>query len=365
MKTIRVEAKKPYLVQIGSHFLLNEDGLQLSLLRDYSFVIVTDHIVKQHWGRALQACLRSSGLSVALLSFPAGEIHKTRQTKMQLEDQLLEHQCGRDTCLIALGGGVVLDLVGFLAATYFRGIPVIYVPTTLLAMVDASVGGKTGVNTDFGKNLIGTISSPYAVYMDVSTLSTLPIEEWRNGIVEMIKHALLNHEAQFERLKTFTCEVTTGLKEFVFESTTVKKNIVESDENEQGIRHLLNLGHTIGHAVEKCEGFSIRHGEAVAIGLLVEGYLSMRLGLLQSSELEKIEDLLRHFKLPLRTMAFQRQSHFLDTLVFDKKSSRKKPRFVLLKKIGEPYRFRDSWLHEVDDTLLIEALAWANLRFGC
>lgn len=364
MKTINIHARAPYSAYIGRDFLTGAHLSEFCRSLNAVLVIVTDEHVKKYWGDALEKHLRRHGFAVSLLSFPAGECYKTRETKMQLEDQLFERQCGRDTCLIALGGGVVLDMVGFLGATYARGIPVMYIPTTLLAMVDACIGGKTGVNTPFGKNLVGTISAPHSVHMDVCTLSTLSPREWKNGVVEMIKHTLLRDAPQFEQLHQFKCEINDTLEASVFENSIIKKTIVEEDETEQNARHLLNFGHTIGHAIEKLTSFSVSHGEAVAIGLLVEGYLSMRLQLLQKTELERIEFLLRQFELPLKTSAFQDCERILETLVLDKKSSRKKPRFVLLNKIGQPLQNGAGYLHEVDEKLLIEALHWANVRFG-
>ncbi|MFZ4077534.1 MAG: 3-dehydroquinate synthase, partial [Legionellaceae bacterium] len=154
-------------------------------------VIITDNNLVDLYANPLQHHLQAQGLQVDVLTFPAGDLHKTRETKAYLEDQLFQKQCGRDTCLLALGGGVVTDLVGFIGATYARGIPVIYTPTSLMAMVDASIGGKTGVNTPYGKNSIGTFTQPHAIFMDINTLTTLPEHEWRSGLAEIIKHRLI------------------------------------------------------------------------------------------------------------------------------------------------------------------------------
>ncbi len=364
MRLVEVKASFPYQFYVGSDLLKGTFLVELCKPLHCHLVIITDDIVRLHWGEALQQHLKAADLTVSLLSFPAGEIHKTRETKAALEDQLFRLQCGRDTCLIALGGGVVLDMVGFIAATYCRGVPVIYLPTTLLAMVDASLGGKTGVNTVYGKNLIGTISSPYSVVVDVNTLATLPDTEWKNGCVEMLKHALLNDNSQFEALHEFKYEVSDSLCDVVFENALIKKNIIEQDERENGVRQLLNLGHTIGHAIETIENYALSHGEAVAIGLLVESYISMRLGLLKETELLEIDSLLRKLGLPLKTKAFQHIPRFMEMLILDKKSRRKTPRFVLLEGIARPYRIGQHDTHVVEEKIILDALQWAEAYFG-
>ncbi len=363
MKSILVKATSPYTLNVGRGLLTDAHLPALCLRLERTLVIVTDEIVKVHWGAILQQHLATYGLTVELLSFPAGEQYKTRETKAYLENELLQLQCGRDTCLIALGGGVVLDMVGFLAATYCRGLPVIYIPTTLLAMVDASLGGKTGVNTPFGKNLIGTISSPHSIYVDVNTLTTFPRREWKNGVVEMMKHTLLKDASQFDALHHFKYEVDDALSALIFENCLIKKNIVEQDENEAGLRQLLNLGHTIGHGIEAIERYALTHGEAVAVGLLVEGYIAMRLNLLPEAEFYAIESLLKQFDLPLKTNAFCDPERFMDRLALDKKSRRKVPRFVLLERIACPYQVSQHYSHVVDETVLLEALQWAHRRF--
>lgn len=363
MRSVDVKATFPYRFYVGNALLKGAFLVELCKPLNCHLVIITDDVVKLHWGEALLQHLKAFGLTVSLLSFPAGEIHKTRETKAALEDQLFQLQCGRDTCLIALGGGVVLDIVGFIAATYCRGVPVIYLPTTLLAMVDASLGGKTGVNTAYGKNLIGTISSPHSVVADVNMLATLPDAEWKNGCVEMLKHALLKDHSQFEALYQFRYEVNDSLCDVVFENALIKKNIVEQDEKENGIRQLLNLGHTIGHAIETIENYALSHGEAVAIGLLVEGYISTRLGLLKETDLLEIDSLLRKLRLPLKTKAFQNIPRFMETLILDKKSRRKIPRFVLLEGIARPYRIGQHDAHVVEEKIILDALHWAEAYF--
>lgn len=306
-------------------------------------------------------------LEIDWLSFPPGDAHKTRETKAQLENELLEKQCGRDTGLIALGGGVVLDLVGFLGATYCRGIPVIYVPTTLLAMVDAAIGGKTGVNTPWGKNLIGAFSQPDSVWIDISVLSTLSDAEYANGLVEVFKHALIDSAALWDDLIRQKHLIQSRDREFlsklIYQNILIKKKVIEVDEHESGIREILNFGHSIGHAIEKIEEYRISHGEAVAIGLIVESHLSVLCGFLKKSVVDEIEQLLRLYGLPLKTRAFEDLPRFRKALKSDKKSIDQKPRFVLLDAIGRVHQEQSGFAMSVNLGMLDEALDWAREKF--
>lgn len=329
--------------------------------------IITDGNLADTYGQALQESLSKQGCVADLLVFPAGEQHKTRHTKAQLEDELFRKHYGRDSCFLALGGGLVTDLVGFLAATYCRGVPVIYLPTTLLAMVDASMGGKTGINTPLGKNLIGTFTQPYAVCMDVSTLQTLPDSEWRNGIAEMIKHSLIvdaNLFAQMQSSQDLSAlQSRPDLLDLIQTNCAIKKAIVAQDEHEKTIRQLLNFGHTIGHAIETLEDYRIGHGEAVAIGMLVECHLAVQAGHLDRRVLETVREILQRYALPLKTKVFQNKSLFLETLTLDKKSIQSIPRFVLLEGIGQPYVHEGQYTHSVKPKYLDRALDWAADNF--
>jgi 3-dehydroquinate synthase len=363
MKTLSIHLGTPYPIYIGHH-LLDTDLLKICCIKlNKRIVMITDSQL-HHWlGKDLQHRLQEQGLAVELLSFPAGEHYKTRETKQTLEDALLLKHYGRDTCLIALGGGVTTDLVGFLAATYCRGIPVIYIPTTLLAMVDASIGGKTCVNTPHGKNLIGTFTQPHAVFMDTHILNTLPKNEWHNGMAEMIKHSVIADLKLFDILQKKSDLLQNHHSDFlidmIYASCLIKKNIVEQDEHEQGIRQILNFGHTIGHAIEIIERYHIDHGEAVAIGMLVESYLSIQCGYLQKNNLITIENILRDYGLPLQTSAFQDKKSFQKILMLDKKSVQNIPRFVLLDQIGKPHRDQGRYTMAVDPIHLNQTLDWA------
>jgi 3-dehydroquinate synthase len=335
IKTLEINFAKSYPIYMGLEVLRTQLVAYCQGLKE-RLVIITDSHIKNTLGLEVQQLLQGVGLSVELFSFPAGEAHKTRETKAQVEDLLFAKGYGRDTCLIALGGGVVTDLVGFIAATYCRGVPVIYVPTTLLAMVDASIGGKTGVDTPFGKNLVGTFYQPHAVFMDLKVLETLPEHEWCNGIVEMLKHGLIADAALFNALKTQRAKLKEPqfLLEMIFASCVIKKNMIEQDERDYGIRQLLNFGHTIGHAIELIEDYKISHGEAVAIGMLVEARLSVLSGFLEPHVVDEIEQVLRDYGLPLKTNAFEDIQRLKALLGLDKKALANVAQFVLLDAIG-------------------------------
>jgi len=363
---LQINLNPSYPIYLGS-------GVITKLLPDYClslnkrFVMISDDRVPEQLVLSVKQLLEDAGLDVRNFNFPAGEIHKTRETKERLENQLLEWQYGRDTCLLALGGGVVTDLVGFLASTYCRGIPVIYLPTTLLAMVDASIGGKTGVNTQHGKNLIGTFYQPLAVFMDMGVLKTLPSQEWSNGIVEVIKHALIANEELFRQLQSLFAtwqQDSQRLLEIVYKSCLIKKQIVERDEKESGMRQWLNYGHTIGHAIENLEEYRLGHGEAVAIGLLVETKISIEAGVLAESVLTDLEKLLVAYQLPLKTTAFYDKEKLLRQLQGDKKSKIGEPHFVMLDKIGSARGYDEEYAFLVASAILDHVLDWAAERFA-
>ena len=239
-------------------------------------MILSDSNVFSLYSASFAAILRKMGCVVEEISFSAGEAYKTRETKAQIEDALLERNFGKKSCLIALGGGMTLDLVGFVAATYARGIPFVSFPTSLLAMVDACIGGKTGVNTSYGKNLIGAFYLPSWIGIDPNFLRTLPAEEWKNGWVEMIKIAAvlsLDFFVQLEHMR-LPIQDLQGMKPMIAESCGLKQSVVAEDLYDRGKRELLNFGHTVGHALETLFSYQVSHGRAVAVGMLLEGYIA-------------------------------------------------------------------------------------------
>ena len=352
-----------YEIEIGSG-ILNDQAPFLKPLAA-RFAIITDNTLAPLYGVQLQQDLITWGLDVHLFSFPSGEPYKTRETKELLENQLFEKGLGRDTCVIGLGGGVVTDLAGYLAATYCRGIPLVMIPTSLLGMVDASIGGKTGVNVPYGKNMVGCIYRPKKVVIDLATLKSLSQREMANGVVEIIKHGLIADCSLFEDLEKHPKQLLAldplVLPKVVFASCRIKKEIVEQDEKEKGKRHLLNFGHTIGHALEKLSHYSLSHGEAIAIGLLVESYLSLKQGALDQTAFARVEKLLIQYGLSLQLPARFPIQKLLESMALDKKSLKGQPRFVMINAIGCPVIFRDSsYCSHIEESTLKHALQWMN-----
>jgi 3-dehydroquinate synthase len=305
----------------------------------YRYAIITDNqVLSLHAEKFMQA-LVAKGLEASLFTFPAGEWNKTRETKESIENQMLEKQMGRDTCVIAIGGGVVTDLAGFLSATYCRGIPLILIPTSLVSMIDASIGGKTGVNTIYGKNLIGALYEPFKIIIDPNLLTSLPVKEMTNGIVEMMKHGLIADQTYYHFLKQnlhfLIKQDQNVVKKAIIDSYRIKSAIVRQDKADRAIRHLLNFGHTIGHAIEKLADFSLSHGQAVAIGILIESDISVSLGVLSSSCFADIFSFINDLEISFEVLEHISVDDMLDCLALDKKSVHGRPRFVLLSEIGK------------------------------
>ncbi len=313
------------------------------------FAIITDTNVVDLYGNKLLKQLLDWKLNAELFTFPAGEIHKTRETKQLLEDQMLSRGFGRDSVILALGGGVVTDLVGFLASTYCRGVSLILLPTTLLGVVDASIGGKCGVNTPLGKNMIGSYYTPDAVFFDLDCLSTLPVSEIKNGQVEMIKHALIGDLSHFQLFESKN-DYALILKE----SCEIKKSIINEDLFDEGKRRLLNFGHTVGHAIETFCNYEMSHGTAIAAGIIAEAHISFSLGYLSKENLDRIVRVLLLFTKPCDATPYA----LIALMTRDKKSLNSKPRFVLLKDIGVPMDFNGAYCTHVDEKVIQDSLQW-------
>jgi 3-dehydroquinate synthase len=307
------------------------------------YVVITDKTVEGLYGTKLCRFLNGLGFDVTQVAFPAGEAHKSRTTKERLEDLLFEHHFRRDTTMIALGGGVVCDLVGFLAATYCRGVDLILIPTTLVAMCDAAIGGKTGVNTEQGKNLVGAFYLPKALFIEPRFLKTLSGEDLFCGKVEILKAGLIADPDLFYRFSELS------LEDALFRAIEVKRRLVALDLKDEGRRAYLNLGHTLGHAIEAASNFKISHGKAVAMGLVLEAKIGFALGLLNETVLLQIEKAFAPCRLNVPPELI------LKTLWFDKKIREGALKFVLLKEIGQPV------VQEVDLKLVKEVLDDAAL----
>lgn len=255
-------------------------------------VLISDQTVYSLHGKRFSNILINAGIQCSMIEISASELNKDRATKASIEDQLFELGATRHSCLIALGGGVVLDLVNFVAATYFRGIACINIPSSLLAMVDASVGGKSAINLPGGKNLLGCIRSPTAVLIVPSLLKTLPNVQHLNGVAEMAKHALLSGVEMVQDMLERQYDLSK-LSELIMAHIQFKASVVEQDPYDHGTRHQLNFGHTVGHAIEACSGYAIDHGDAVAAGMLIELHIANQLGGLSIETLKQAEAFLK------------------------------------------------------------------------
>lgn len=297
------------------------------------------------------------------LCVPPGESSKTRETWARLTDELLERGFGRDSGLIGLGGGVVGDLTGFVAATYMRGLPYLLVPTTLLAMLDASVGGKTAVNAPQGKNLIGAFYPPAAVIADPLTLATLPDREYRNGLAEAVKHGLIADAGYFDWLEAEGAAILRRnpetLSHLVHRSVQIKADVVSADERESGQRAVLNAGHTVGHALEQVSGYGLPHGEAVGLGLIAECDIAERLGVAAEGTRARVAALLDRFGLPIRADSSLDVKGAVGQMSSDKKNRRGVIHCALPRGIGQ-MQSEGGWTMPVPTEHVVAALV--NLR---
>ena len=297
--------------------------------------IVADSNVMPVYGRRVTGSLRTAGYEVQLITIPAGERFKTLDSVSFLWRNFLAAGLDRKSTIIALGGGVTGDLAGFAAATYMRGIAWVGIPTSLLAMVDSSLGGKTGCDLEEGKNLIGAFHPPRLVLSDPETLDTLPDEELRSGLGEVAKHGIISDPALFELCSQGYSKVKESLTEVVLRAIAVKIKVIEADPYERGVRAALNLGHTIGHAVETASNYQLRHGEAIALGLVAEARLAERLGIANSGLSETIAVTLIELGLPVKIPHGIPIDDIIHIMRYDKKADSGKIRFALPVKIGE------------------------------
>ncbi len=327
----------------------------------HRYAVITDSNVGPLYAEKI--CDQLGPGSFEVLTIPAGERNKTRDTWARVTDQMLAEGYGRDSAVIALGGGVVGDLAGFVAATFMRGIPVIQVPTTLLAMVDASIGGKTGVDTPAGKNLVGSFHAPAAVLVDPQLLATLPLRELRAGIAEIAKHGVIADEVYLRDVASRASDMLSAggsasdcVLPLIVRSVEIKADIVAGDEREKGLRKTLNFGHTIGHAVELVSGYSLLHGEAVAIGMALEGRLAERIGVAQTGTAAAITEVLQSAGLPTDLPPGFEPDVVIEAMKSDKKGVSGKMRFALPLRIGAMAGAKTGWTVSVGDDQLREVL---------
>jgi len=341
MKKVKVRlGNNSYLIHIGSGILahtgqrLKENGLTGSL------VIITNPVVQRLYGDTLEHNLTNEGFTVTILQVPDGEEQKSLEVAGRLYNQLTGSLAERTTPILALGGGVIGDLAGFVAATYLRGVPLVQIPTTLLAQVDSSIGGKVAVDHGQLKNRIGAFYQPRLVIADIATLKTLDAKTLVDGLAEVIKYGVIRDKGLLAYIEDKLDKIKSlddgALEEIVFRSAKIKAEIVEKDEKDSGLRAILNYGHTIGHAVESASEFKVRHGTAVAIGMLAAAKIANRMGMLDKNELLGLNRLIQRAGLPTK-MPDLKVEEVVQAITHDKKILRGKVRFILPKSLGSVF----------------------------
>jgi 3-dehydroquinate synthase len=320
----------------------------------YRYAIITDTQVAGLYGERLLGALDDEGLKGTLLKFPAGEWNKNRETWSDLIDGMLKAGFGRDSAVIALGGGVAGDLGGFVAATFMRGVPLVQIPTTLLAMLDSSVGGKTGVDTPAGKNLVGAFHQPSLVLADPALLKTLPAPQFTSGLAEALKHGLILDAAYFESIASgleglFSRE-PDRLTDLIARSVEIKADVVSRDERESGYRKVLNFGHTVAHAQEAISGYAWLHGEAVAAGMALEAAIGEAVGVTREGVSGRIQEVLEAARLPVELDDEVDATRFFKALEQDKKRAGGRVRYTLIGEIGRVAASDEgAWTHAVPE----------------
>lgn len=347
MESLSVKlGSRSYPIHIGAD-LIGRAELYAPHLAGGGAAIITNEVVAPLYLAPVKAALEKSGARVTEVVVADGEQTKSWQTLNEVFDALLEARCGRDTLLVALGGGVVGDLAGFAAAILLRGLDYVQIPTTLLAQADSAVGGKTGINARHGKNLIGSFHQPRLVLADVDTLESLPVRELRAGYAEVVKYGLIDRPELFAWLERNGAALLAGdaalRQQAILESCRAKAALVAADEREAGARALLNLGHTFGHALEALAGYgeALLHGEAVALGIVLAAKLSVRLGLCPPADAERIREHFAAVGLPVTRAGLpapvRSAEAMLAAMARDKKVEGGRPRFVLLRGIGRAF----------------------------
>lgn len=363
MKRITVKIPREesfeYPIWIGSGVFAKLPAWLKQCYPKHTVVIISDKKVMALFGKRLASIIRRKKHSVIAIEIPDGERSKSQRIKDQVEGKMFKNHCGRETVIVALGGGVVGDLAGYVAATYMRGLPYVQVPTTLLAMVDSSVGGKTGIDTHYGKNLVGAYWQPKAVFADTNCLKTLPRIHIVNGLVEAVK-MFLTHDAQsfsytVKHLDLAISGNSRTLSSIIHRAVSIKAAVVQRDERESGERATLNFGHTIGHAVEFVSNYKVMHGMAVAIGILLEAKVAELLGLLSQEAFGIIEQVLAQLNI---TPSALRRLNIDDILVaaqMDKKGKQGKAHYILLSDLGEVHRSLKQFAQHVPDGMVRRA----------
>ena len=342
MKSIKVSVSSnednSYEIIIGQTVLdrIADDLAEASIAHRHA--LITDSNVAELYGTRLLGNLEQKLPEVKMISFAAGEQSKNREIKSFIEDSMLEAGFGRDSSIIALGGGVVGDMAGFVAATYMRGVPCIQVPTSLVACVDSSVGGKTAVDTPHGKNLIGAFAQPWRVYVDTDTLKTLGRKQLAEGLAEVIKYGVIRDEGFFDYLETNIEKVyeldDAALLKVIETSCRIKAEVVERDEKEQNLRKILNFGHTVGHAIEQLSNYTISHGEAISAGMAIEGKIALRETQWSEAEQQRLTSILKRAGLPTEPPSGIDTGEIIKVMKIDKKARKGRIEMSLPERLG-------------------------------
>jgi len=345
--------KRRYRVLIGEGLLEQLGALVRHHLSRKMCAIISDNNVARFLAQRAQEGLKSAGSRPTLITIPAGEKSKTLEQAGAICDQMIAARLDRQSFVIGLGGGVVGDISGFVAAIYHRGIPHVQIPTTLLAMVDSSIGGKTGVNTRHGKNLIGVFHHPLLVIDDLDVLKSLPRREFNQGFAEIIKHAVIADAKMFRTLQSWKATEAVALQRLIKRNIEIKSKIVAKDERDQtGERALLNFGHTVGHAIERAGNYRrFLHGEALSLGIIAACAISIRRAGLAPDQRDAIVDLLRRFELPTKLPKNLPSEKIFDVLKFDKKFEDGKVRFVVTPRIGAARLANDVTLDDIREAV--------------
>ncbi len=345
-----------YDIYIGSGLLKDVGSILFQKIKPSTCIIISNYTVANIYLDAVKKSLLNQDVEVKSILVEDAETAKSLDVANKIFQQLVSLSVDRDACIIALGGGVIGDLAGFVASTYMRGITYVQIPTTLLAQVDSAIGGKVAVDLEKGKNLIGSFYQPVLVISDVQVLQTLPERQLKSGIAEVIKYGLIFDKKLFDYIKTNINKIlrkdSNILEHVVIECSKIKASIIESDEKEQGIRSILNFGHTLGHALETITNYSqYSHGEAIAIGMIFSSLLSLRFHNIDIDEYNEIEQLIKQAQLPHTISHNYDEQKLLTLMKHDKKVKNNQIRLILLSSIGQVYLY-----DQVTDELILEEI---------
>lgn len=333
----------------------------------HRYVIITDEQTKELFGDALAAALKKTKQKVDLLHFPSGEKAKIQETVTDLQHQMLENHCASDTLILSLGGGVVGDIAGFVAATYMRGIPYVQIPTTLLAMTDSAIGGRVGVNTPYGKNLVGAFWHPRRVIIDMQTLTSLPEGQFINGLFEVIKMFVTHDARSFgyleKHIDRLLARDESVLERVVRSAIRIRTSMATNDPHNEGEQKLIRFGHVVGQAIEKVSDYKMPHGYAVGYGMLVETLVAFEMEKITEDAKNRILAVLHALEIYGKDMEVWETKELLDAMKKDKDAKGGKTQISIMKEIGEPYVVRKAYIHPVEKTVLKKVLTKAKQGF--